>query len=281
MSRPNLPKLPQREDLVFHYTDAAGFLGICQSKSLWASDIRLLNDYLEIGYFFDGVRSFLRQRQSTDPIVDLLSKSAPPYAWQFVTCFSQERDLLSQWRAYTGLQGFAIGFLRKHLAETAKENDFDFRAVNYDPAVTERRVVELVELGMESTEYGAWNANPSDIGSRQSCAGVFERIFLQEAVFHKHPSFEEEREWRLCKQISRLSREIKFRTTRRGIVPYLEFQLKPMPPVFDHHPSNFAMEVVLYPGGISNAQFDAAHMACSTLDFCGGVHRSSCPVVTS
>lgn len=281
MTLANLPRPPQRDELVFHYTNVAGFLGICESKSLWASDVRLLNDYLEVGYFFDRVRGFLRHRPSTDGVADLMDKSSPPYGWQFVACFSEKRDMLSQWRAYTGAQGFSVGFLRTHLEETARKNGYDFRPVNYNTDIAEQRISEIIELGLSSSEYATWKNAPTDVGSRQSCAGVFTRLLLEEAVFHKHPSFEEEGEWRLCKQIIRLDDGIRYRANSRGIVPYLEFPLDPLKPVLEHAPTNYALEVMLYPGGISNAQFDAAWMASTASGFCGGVHRSSCPVVTS
>ncbi len=43
----------QLPDVVYHYTTAAGLLGICTSKKIWATDIRYLNDSEEFQYTLD------------------------------------------------------------------------------------------------------------------------------------------------------------------------------------------------------------------------------------
>ena len=37
-------------DLLWHYTNAAGFLGICRSGKLWATNTEYLNDASELRY---------------------------------------------------------------------------------------------------------------------------------------------------------------------------------------------------------------------------------------
>ena len=48
-------------DTLFHYTTAAGLLGILGSSSLWATDLRFLNDAQEAVYarelFVEALRS--------------------------------------------------------------------------------------------------------------------------------------------------------------------------------------------------------------------------------
>ncbi|HEX8902501.1 DUF2971 domain-containing protein [Vitreimonas sp.] len=232
---------------MYHYTNAAGFLGIREAKALWASDIRLLNDYLEVGYFFDNVSKVLATDSRFTKPAALLKKAPPPYAWQFVASFSEKRDLLSQWRAYTGSQGFAIGFSRQHILSVADKQEFTFRSVNYGPEETAAKIAVQIEAGMSTSEYGSWLQNEGDIGATQIAQQIFLGLLLREAVYHKHPSFAEEREWRLCKHVERLSGEIKYRSGARGIIPYVEFALEPMSTQF----ANLAVEVVLYPGGRS------------------------------
>jgi hypothetical protein len=157
----------------------------------------------------------------------------------------------------------------------ANKHGFAFRAVNYGLEETTAKIAVQIEEGMSTSEYGAWLQNEADIGAMQLAQQTFMGLLLREAVYHKHPSFAEEREWRLCKHVERLSEEIRYRAGTRGIIPYVEFALEPMSTQF----ANLAVEVVLYPGGISNAQFDAAHMAGHS--FCSSFTRSSCPVVTS
>jgi hypothetical protein len=40
---------------VFHYTDQAGSLGIIQTKAIWATDLRYLNDSREYSHGFDRI----------------------------------------------------------------------------------------------------------------------------------------------------------------------------------------------------------------------------------
>jgi hypothetical protein len=47
-------------DTLFHYTSATGLRGILQSLSLWASDLRFLNDAQEAIYALDLVVDAVR-----------------------------------------------------------------------------------------------------------------------------------------------------------------------------------------------------------------------------
>jgi hypothetical protein len=42
--------------LLYHYTDATGLLGIVQSRAIWATHIRYLNDAQEFDYAADLAR---------------------------------------------------------------------------------------------------------------------------------------------------------------------------------------------------------------------------------
>jgi hypothetical protein len=50
--RPRRPPVPEpvREGLLWHYTDAGGFLGIVATSGLWASAPQSLNDQSELAY---------------------------------------------------------------------------------------------------------------------------------------------------------------------------------------------------------------------------------------
>ena len=37
-------------DLLYHYTDVAGLIGICSSQSLWATNLRFMNDAKELAH---------------------------------------------------------------------------------------------------------------------------------------------------------------------------------------------------------------------------------------
>jgi hypothetical protein len=106
---------------LFHYTNAAGLLGILSSGSLWATHFQFLNDTSEMQYGLDGARavtSTLAEQGSeakrrflgdTEERLDHLfeHKIVPPYVFSFCRL----GDLLSQWREYGGGgSGFSIAF---------------------------------------------------------------------------------------------------------------------------------------------------------------------------
>lgn len=124
---------------LYHYTDAGGLKGILEGKQLWATHAAYLNDSEEILYGRNAILSEIKK----------LGKERPPEikdAWTasshwflklfgtptlmagltamiqqrtaalldnfgpFVTCLSESRDQLSQWRGYGGGGGYAIRF---------------------------------------------------------------------------------------------------------------------------------------------------------------------------
>lgn len=125
------------DEVLWHYTTGDALLSIVDSGTVYATQISCLNDSTELRYGIQLLREALMTTQTmsslhTDqedvPLTleqnQLLEKlliattgadqpAAQPAigsAW-FVSCFSTQRDDLSQWRAY-GLKenGYAIGF---------------------------------------------------------------------------------------------------------------------------------------------------------------------------
>jgi hypothetical protein len=132
-------------EILYHYTSQAGLLGIIESKCIWATEIRYLNDASEFQYFLDLVREvraeFIdeanepligyspEQNIISDGISTLMSITTLfntqvkfPY---FVVSFTAQGDLLSQWRAYARDDiGFSIGFSHAKLEQLANRNKF-------------------------------------------------------------------------------------------------------------------------------------------------------------
>jgi hypothetical protein len=65
-------------ELLFHYTNAAGLLGILDSARLWATNYRFLNDSSEIGHgvsLFDSIVEEKVAGASNDVVVEFLRRS--------------------------------------------------------------------------------------------------------------------------------------------------------------------------------------------------------------
>lgn len=95
-------------DPIYHYTSNDVLMKILDDQSLRMSARHHLNDTQEGEQFFT-----LLEKHDSRPDkekIEAVRLAFAPFEF-FVTCFSSERDLLSQWRAYAGNgTGVAIGF---------------------------------------------------------------------------------------------------------------------------------------------------------------------------
>ncbi len=215
--------VPEKET-IYHYTSQDGLLGIIQTKSLWVSSIRHLSDSAEFGYSVELVREKLNHRlraergpwngfygtvlERLDAIKDMTL---------FVGSFSEDGDLLSQWRAYTpnGI-GFSVGFKYTYLKSLADNQEFRIVKCAYKQSEHDSILDELINIAGEAVTDGEYET-------------AVEAFFI--GLFHvapalKHPSFSEEREWRLLSEIIRPSDPAtKFRAGKSMLIPYGEFKL--------------------------------------------------------
>lgn len=111
------PFAPTRSTSVWHYTNAAGLLGIVTGRELWASSPIALNDSAEVEYgisiFTEVWRNFDKSGLSPE-VVKLASYFLDGEAVllrvrEFVILSaSKEPDLLNQWQGYSTGTGYAI-----------------------------------------------------------------------------------------------------------------------------------------------------------------------------
>ena len=122
-------------ELLYHYTDQRGLLGIIQDKCIWATHLRYLNDTSEGRIVFQIILDELNSRVNSDDVMlsfgmqpikrsgkiecedeEIFSQGVAISSWVtsqdvFVTSFSEKGNLLSQWRAYSGGSGgYSVGF---------------------------------------------------------------------------------------------------------------------------------------------------------------------------
>jgi Protein of unknown function (DUF2971) len=114
----------KRPTVLYHYTDAGGFTGILQHGKLWATDVRFLNDPLELRYAWDHLLVILEARKKDNPeyseaydaVLQAISSTnaTDPDAIDdriFSTSFSEDGDELNQWHRYADeAHGMALGF---------------------------------------------------------------------------------------------------------------------------------------------------------------------------
>ena len=132
---------------LFHYTTAAGLISILESRTLWASSMRHLNDPRELVYAIEIVKEELARRSngledlygslgwSPDQGAQNLLKQLDKFTAStlYVTSFSEHKDVLSQWRAYCrDGNGYAIGFKPASLVQLKNSECYLVQCV-YDP----------------------------------------------------------------------------------------------------------------------------------------------------
>lgn len=228
----------ERPKLLYHYTNAQGLLGMLQSKRLWASNSRFMNDPTEIKYATRLARDVILEETENDSspamkrfqhrLLSILG-GYDQGAIVYITCFCCEGDLLSQWRGYgsTG-GGYAVGFDASSLGETELLNDSQviLRKVIYDPklqkSIIRKRLRLLLELQAEHLKHPNNKYAQEEL---HSCLDWF-LFFLGESLnCFKDPTYEEENEWRAIQFGFVGGKEIvttRFRSGAKAIIPYAE-----------------------------------------------------------
>jgi len=197
----------------------------------WVMD----NDSSEYQATFDHAldllprRALLRERLALAPVLrDAImsqlthySDGRPPAI--FVTCFSESRDDLSQWRGYTSPgDGYAITFDRDRLEEIAKSAGWRLMKCRYGASETYRMVIPLVEkLVVDYTEAG-----PDSEARANEAVAELQRHLQDFSPYLKHDAFKSEKEWRLISPpMNDSNHKFDYRVGRSFLTPYLKFSL--------------------------------------------------------
>ncbi len=202
---------------LYHYTTGENFIKIIQSCELWATQAACLNDTTELVYSTDQLHRRVKAKvdaphnPAVEPILtrldEALSNPGVEIASVFVTCLSERRDDLSQWRAYSGGEGgYAIQFDSIKLREAGFLPTSDGKTrpqiflvrVEYDPVNHATMFDDILKwteqffLGLS----GATNAPTVDAWADEFCRYWLEHLWPY-APCIKNPAFENEKEWRL------------------------------------------------------------------------------------
>lgn len=221
-------------DIIYHYTSLETLIHIVEKQTLWATNSRFLNDREE---YIHGVKlltktleNFINREnfeiiKALIPGLEKISKIN-----HFITCFSRNGDLLSQWRAYANDgKGISIGFNRKDL-ESCLAEPVTGRYVLYDNYKKELVIQTFLEIGLafclKQKELFDWQDFDFEKISAQLLIDFLEILITD----YKDPSFAEESEYRIRLRStyfdeSKIDNK-KFRTNGNLIIPYVELETK-------------------------------------------------------
>jgi hypothetical protein len=238
--------------LLYHYTTLAGLQGIVSSRALWASDIRYMNDSAELKHTADLIRLEVQERISRGKgQVDLLDRFADWVSHRissghllFAASFRSQGNLLSQWRGYSSHgRGVSLGFPAEYILDCARRQQFQIGKCIYEPTRQRKLIGQIVDA------VQAQGRQVINEDSHTRHGALYQEIFarieidlLRIATIIKHPSFREEREWRIVSPVfteilSSLPMPVRFREAHAMLVPYIEFDLRGgdvQLPVLDH-----------------------------------------------
>lgn len=210
------------ETLLYHYTSQSGMLGIVKDKSIWATDIKYLNDAAELQNAIELVRKEFRKRRELESqesaIIDQFSNHFESGLNSFliycVFSLSQEGDLLSQWRSYCPESGgYSLGFDPSLLIEFVKKPGFVLVKCQYDRNQHENIIRQLIDESVNAYK------NPPNGIANMAVEDFFSK-FRRICPMFKDPSFSDEQEWRLVSNFPSL--QPKFREGKSVIIPYKE-----------------------------------------------------------
>jgi hypothetical protein len=134
-------RLKPPPEFLWHYTSASGLHGIVESDTIWASKIQYLNDSQEFIEATNLCRTLLQQRANdyagswSKQLISFLAESLGRIETVnvCVCSFTEERDLLSQWRGYcpTGA-GYCLGIDSQSLITTFSQVKFTILPCEYN-----------------------------------------------------------------------------------------------------------------------------------------------------
>lgn len=227
------------EDTLYHYTSFDGLLGIVESGVLWASDIRYMNDSAELKHTLNLLQAHITDRiiegadnpRLLNQLLDWLSRRIVSGSMLFGGSFRANGNLLSQWRGYSVHgKGVSLGFDPAHIRSCAGRQHFQVGKCLYEAEQQRSLIAQIVDaveiIAVQTGENEELARRPRE----NAYFEVFERVegdLLRIASILKHPSFEEEQEWRIVSPVIAdfSDASVRFREGTSMLIPFYAFQL--------------------------------------------------------
>lgn len=197
-----------RPPILYHFTDAAGMVGILANRCIWVSLATSSSDRSEILYgvrmaeevivgltpmpaypeFFDALGAYLNDPQAAPPGLQL---EMPSFTFSMCGCIDKAIHWLHYGRHGTGV---ALGFETAKIARTSLE----LARVDYEPDSQRKRIKGLIDVAL--TELNKAMASGGNQLDPQRLVAHITALHLRVLAGQlKNPAFREEEEWRLIR----------------------------------------------------------------------------------
>ena len=235
------------DSILYHYCSVDVFVNILKTHSIWLTHAREMNDFHEDILFRKPLKTALQsfvnrsepERQLLQQIVDEYTKRAD---FPYVACFSRDKDMLSQWRAYADDgKGVAIGL------NLGKLPHFDLFMQKHGECISKPVIIDEVSYTQEDDDVefmkkilSACLINYQKVKNETEVLRQGIIALNRLSIFSKGRGFEEEHEVRMvyhpCYRnlLANLNREspkghehddIEFRVRDGRILSYFTYQL--------------------------------------------------------
>ena len=235
------------DSILYHYCSVDVFVNILKTHSIWLTHAREMNDFHEDILFRKPLKTALQsfvnrsepERQLLQQIVDEYTKRAD---FPYVACFSRDKDMLSQWRAYADDgKGVAIGL------NLGKLPHFDLFMQKHGECISKPVIIDEVSYTQEDDDVefmkkilSACLINYQKVKNETEVLRQGINALNRLSIFSKGRGFEEEHEVRMvyhpCYRnlLANLNREspkghehddIEFRVRDGRILSYFTYQL--------------------------------------------------------
>ena len=92
-------------DIMYHYCSLETFMKVLVTNRIWLSHVQTTNDALDDRMFLSSLERVVKKHKGDELFNNnLLEKMALTYAqkvdFPYIACFTRNKNLLSQWRAY-------------------------------------------------------------------------------------------------------------------------------------------------------------------------------------
>ena len=212
-------------ELLYHYCSVETFFQIIKNQTLRLTNIQYMNDSEELHYGMD-------QLEKIGSVFLSGGKEYRGYIDIYAMCFSEEGDLLSQWRGYgDNAEGVSIGFDfsvlkdedKLNIPKNSKSNAYYSHSVQkviYDDKEQRQKINEFIEYKKEIS-------NQIDSALTKRWHTLISSL--------KNPNFNEEKEWRFISSMNQFSKlgetdkkdeNLSFCVTNKRLVPYIDRKFK-------------------------------------------------------
>ena len=225
---------------LFHYTSAAGLIGIVSSHKLWFSDAAFMNDGSEATYGLQilslSIDEFMGEKTDAEKAAGEALKeeveNALKHFQPIIFCMSARNNLLNQWRDYgRDVVPYSIEFNTIEM-EKWEQRECNFpiflTKVVYDIHLQRSLIGELLgsiyargrELLGDREHFNDEEAKPLLMSAAIEIVALINRF--------KNPAFEAEEEWRAICYRPDIEGKVQrqYRPSSLGAVPYYEWHSK-------------------------------------------------------